>query len=167
MVQTCVADLDGRGPLVRDEDVVHFGRRDADEAEQAGSQRIEDTAITVIDLAAVRQRGVERAARMTRSDVSSRPELDGFWIHLDCDALDDDLMPAVDYRLPDGLSWAELETVLRLALDSQRVGWPRGHHLQPDDRTAPSRSTSSAASSAPSPRALSHEATRRRGAVRR
>jgi arginase len=30
-----VADLDGRGPLVRDEDVVVFGRRDAEEAGRA------------------------------------------------------------------------------------------------------------------------------------
>ena len=30
-------------------------------------------------------------------------------------------MPAVDYRLPDGLSWAELETVLRLAIDDGSV----------------------------------------------
>jgi arginase len=56
-----VADLDGRGALVRDEDVVVFGRRDAEEAEEAGSQRIEDTAAAVIDLATVRDRGVERA----------------------------------------------------------------------------------------------------------
>lgn len=45
-----LADLDGRGPLVRDDDVVQFARRDASEAEAAGSQRIEDTAIRVIDL---------------------------------------------------------------------------------------------------------------------
>jgi arginase len=57
-----VADLDGRGPLVRDEDVVVLGRRDAEEAQRAGSQLIEDTAIAVIDLATVRERGAERAA---------------------------------------------------------------------------------------------------------
>jgi arginase len=110
-----VANLEGRAPLVRDEDVVQLARRDAEEAARAGSQRIEDTAITVIDLATLRRRGVERAA----SDALERlvvPELDGFWIHVDCDALDDAVMPAVDYRLPGGLSWSELETVLRLAV---------------------------------------------------
>lgn len=30
-------------------------------------------------------------------------------------------MPAVDYRLPDGLSWQELETVLRTAVASGRA----------------------------------------------
>ncbi len=115
-----VADLEGCGALVLDEDVVQFARRDAYEAAEAGSQRIEDTAIRVMDLLAVRQRGVESAARHALERLL-RPELDGFWIHIDCDALDDALMPAVDYRLPDGLTWEELESVIRLAVDSGRA----------------------------------------------
>ena len=115
-----VADLDGRGPLVRDDDVVQVGRRDAEEAEQAGSQRIEDTAITVIDLPALRRHGPEVAARAAIERLR-RPELDGFWIHLDCDALHDAVMPAVDYRLPGGMSWAELDTVIRVAIESGGV----------------------------------------------
>jgi arginase len=115
-----LADLEGRRPLVRDSDVVQFARRDADEAAEAGSQRIEDTDISVIDLAAIRERGVVRAAQDAVAHLT-RPELGGFWVHLDCDALDDALMPAVDYRLPGGLSWTELEAVLRAAVDSGRV----------------------------------------------
>ena len=71
-----LADLDGLGPLVPDEDVVHFGRRDAAEAEQAGSQRIEGTAITIVDLATIRQRGAERAAHDALGRLH-RPELAG------------------------------------------------------------------------------------------
>jgi arginase len=115
-----LVDLEGRGPLVRDEDVAVFGRRDAAEAEQAGSQRIEDTAIAVVDLATIRQRGAASAARGAVAHLH-RPELAGVWVHLDCDAVDDALMPAVDYRLPGGLSWAELETVLRHAIAGGRV----------------------------------------------
>ena len=115
-----VTDLEGRSPLVRDEDVVQFARRDADEARANGSQRIEDTAITVIDLDGVRERGVNQAAEDAVAHLV-RPELDGFWVHLDCDALDDAVMPAVDYRLPDGLGWDELETVIRAAVGSGRM----------------------------------------------
>ena len=115
-----LANLEGRGPLVRDEDVAVFGRRDAAEAEQAGSQRIEDTDIVVVDLATIRERGAERAARAVLAHLI-RPEISGVWVHLDCDAVDDVLMPAVDYRLPGGLAWTELETVLRLAIESGRV----------------------------------------------
>ena len=115
-----VTDLEGRCPLVRDEDVVQFARRDAREAAEAGRQRIDDTRIEVIDLGAVRQRGAERAAGDALERLL-RPEIDGFWVHLDCDALDDAVMPAVDYRLPGGLHWDELESVIRLAIDSGRA----------------------------------------------
>jgi arginase len=115
-----LADLDGRGALIRDEDVVVFGRRDAEEAKEAGSQRIEDTTIALIDLATVRDRGVERAVGDALERVV-RPELDGFWIHVDCDVLDDAVMPAVDYRLPGGLSWDELEAVLAAAIATRRA----------------------------------------------
>jgi arginase len=115
-----LADVDGRGALVRDEDVVAFGRRDAEEADAAGSQRIEDTAVAVIDLATVRDLGVDRAVGDALERVV-RPELDGFWIHLDCDVLDDAVMPAVDYRLPGGLSWDELESVLAAAIATDRA----------------------------------------------
>jgi arginase len=115
-----IAELEGFGPLVRDDDVVVFGRRDAEEADAAGSQRIEDTSIDVIDLSGVRDRGVGRSARDALARLG-RSDLEGFWIHLDCDVLDDAVMPAVDYRLPDGLSWDELGTVLRLAIESRRA----------------------------------------------
>jgi arginase len=115
-----VADLEGRRPLVLDEDVVHFARRDAEEAAKAGSQRIEDTEITVLDLLDVRRRGVQRAAQDAIEGLL-RPDLEGFWVHLDCDVLDDAVMPAVDYRLPGGLSWGDLETVLQVAVDSGRA----------------------------------------------
>ena len=115
-----VTVFEGQGPLMRDADVVMLGRRDEHEAEAAGSQRIEDTPIRLIDLAAVRGRGVESVAREAVAHVT-RPELDGVWVHLDCDVLDDAVMPAVDYRLAGGLTWSELETVLRTACESGRV----------------------------------------------
>lgn len=37
------------------------------------------------------------------------------------DALDDAAMPAVDYRMPGGLSLAELTTILRSAMASRRA----------------------------------------------
>ncbi|MGO8870167.1 MAG: arginase family protein [Acidimicrobiales bacterium] len=115
-----VTDLDGIGPLVLDEDVVLFGRRDAEEAANDGSQRIEDTPIEIFDLDAVRAQGVERCISRALARIA-RPELDGFWIHLDCDVLDDSVMPAVDYRLPGGLGWDELESVLHFACASRKA----------------------------------------------
>lgn len=112
-----VTNIEGRRPLVRDEDVVLVGRRDAAEAEAHGSQRVEDTAIAMTDLAALRAAGAEAAAA-NAAERLSKSELDGFWVHLDADVLDDAVMPAVDYRMPDGLSWDELATVLHAAIGS-------------------------------------------------
>jgi arginase len=97
-----------------------FGHRDGTEAEEHGSQRVEDTAIEAIDLAAVRAVGADAAAARAVEHLS-RPDLDGFWIHLDADVLDDAVMPAVDYRMQDGLSWDELETALRASVGSGRA----------------------------------------------
>jgi arginase len=45
----------------------------------------------------------------------------GFWIHLDVDVLDDTVMPAVDYRMTDGLDPDELVAVLQAAIGSGRA----------------------------------------------
>jgi arginase len=47
----------------------------------------------------------------------------GVWVHLDADVLNDDIMPAVEYRLADGLQWDELSAVLKVLMASgQAVG---------------------------------------------
>ena len=113
--------LDPSGPLVRDDDVAALGARDAGERRAAGSQEIETTGIHLFEIEAVRSLGIDAAARQAVA-VVARPELEpGFWLHLDADVLDDDVMPAVDYRLPGGLSPAELTTVLRTARSSGRL----------------------------------------------
>ena len=48
-------------------------------------------------------------------------ETAGFWIHLDVDVLDDAVMPAVDYRMTDGLDPDELVAVLQAAIGSGRA----------------------------------------------
>jgi arginase len=115
-----VANLESRRPLVLDQDVVVFGFRDAEVAASEGSQPLAPT-LHALDLRTVRGRGVERAARNALRHLVRNGGPTGFWIHLDVDVLDDTIMPAVDYRLPDGLSWDELTTVLRVATASDRL----------------------------------------------
>jgi arginase len=47
--------------------------------------------------------------------------LDGFWIHLDVDVLEDSIMPAVDYRQSDGIGFSDLSQLLRTLLASKNV----------------------------------------------
>lgn len=115
-----VTNLEGRSPLIRDEDAVLFAFRDAEHAAAEGSQPVPPTLMSV-DLKTVRERGVEQAARESLVHLMREDGPAGFWIHLDVDVLDDAIMPAVDYRLPDGLSWVELITVLRAAVASDHA----------------------------------------------
>ncbi|GHC99808.1 arginase [Streptomyces violarus] len=110
-----LADLEGRGPLVRDEDVVALGFRDAEESMAYGMQPL-PSALHAMELDTVRALGAAEAARRAVGLLTGDSAGAGYWIHLDVDVLDDAAMPAVDYRQPGGLSWRELETVLRTAL---------------------------------------------------
>jgi arginase len=111
-----LTDIEGRAPIVRQEDAVAFAWRDWKDQEEHGSQPLPEN-LKSLDLHAVRRLGVEAAAEAAVAHVA-REGLDGFFIHVDADCLDDAIMPAVDYRYPGGLSWTELEAALRIALGS-------------------------------------------------
>lgn len=115
-----LTDLEGRRPLVRDEDVVAFGFRDAAESAQAGMQPL-PSPLRAIDLDGVREAGAAVAAAQAVDWLSAGGRA-GYWVHLDADVLDDAVMPAVDYRMPGGLTWVELETVLQTAMSGRAVG---------------------------------------------
>jgi arginase len=50
-----------------------------------------------------------------------RPEIEGFWIHLDADVLDQTVMPAVDSPNPHGLSYRDLVAILQVLVRSDRL----------------------------------------------
>ncbi|MFG2030182.1 arginase family protein [Streptomyces sp. NPDC048825] len=114
-----LTDLEGRGPLLRDEDVVALGFRDTEESTAAGMQPL-PPGLHALDLDAVRALGADAAARQAVERLNGGGS-GGYWVHLDVDVLDDAVMPAVDYRIPGGLTWTELESVLRTALAGERA----------------------------------------------
>ena len=108
-------------PLIDDDRVAVLGYRVHDDGtDRNRGVHVRDTAITAIDLDDMRRRGVTRATA-DAIEVVAREDLSGFWIHLDVDVLDDDLMPAVDYRNPGGLSWEELTLVVKSAVTTGRA----------------------------------------------
>ena len=111
-----VAQIDGFARLVEDEDVVQFGYRAFDDdTDTFDGLSIYDTEIDVFDLPRIRTMGFDAAADAAISALS-RHDLDGFFVHVDCDVLDDEVMPAVDYRCAGGMTFAELTKVLRQAV---------------------------------------------------
>jgi arginase len=116
-----LTNLEGLRPLVRDEDVVAFGFRDEQEQREYGSQPLPPE-VLALDLSEVRRLGVKRAAQRAVDHLTAADrQTHGFFIHLDADVVSDALMPAVDYRMADGLSWDELCVVLEVAIASGRA----------------------------------------------
>jgi arginase len=110
-----LANIGGRGPLVRPADAVAFGFRDHAEQAEYGSQPL-PADLLGIDLARIRRDGIDAATTTAVEHLES-----DFWIHIDADVLDDAVMPAVDYRTTGGLHPDELRRVLAIALGTGRA----------------------------------------------
>ena len=115
-----LTDLEGRRPLVQDADVVALGHHDP---ERGWYEEVTTaTGITVISADDIRSGGAAEAAAKTLVLLEGRG-LDGFWIHVDVDVLDREVMPAADSPDPDGLAYEELIGLLRsLTVSDLAVG---------------------------------------------
>jgi arginase len=114
--QPDIADIDGLAPYCRDDDLVILGARDYDSdlVEVRGLGIAVHTAPEIIadGPAVVGQRVVQRWA-----------DRDGYFVHLDADVLDPEVMPAVDSPDPGGLDHPQLAELLRpLVADPACVG---------------------------------------------
>jgi arginase len=114
-----LTNIDELRPYVRASDTVVFGTRDSCDGHLRGRMPT-PAGILEMELSEIRHMGIDAALSKALRAVQ-RPELSGVWLHLDVDVLDDAIMPAVDYRRPDGLSWDEFETSVRAFLGSGRV----------------------------------------------
>jgi arginase len=114
-----LTNINGLQPYVKDENVIHLGQRDWEETRKFQSQDIRETAISCFSLADIEDKGIQLIAselqRILKLDV------EGFWIHFDTDVLSDDINPAVDYRIPGGLTFAQIETFIRTLLRTGRM----------------------------------------------
>ena len=99
------------GPLVEVESVVHLGLREDDPELRASG-------IPVLDLEEIERRGPPAIAARALELLDTHP---AFWVHVDADVIDDALMPAVDSRVPGGLSYEALVQLLRPLLASPRA----------------------------------------------
>ena len=117
-----LSNLNGLKPLVLEQDIVVFGYRDEEQSASYGCENIKKvTKMYALNLSDVRRLGVADAAHFGIDRLLAKNKISGFWVHLDADVLDDSVMPAVDYRLPGGLTFAELSHLLMLLLMSKKT----------------------------------------------
>jgi arginase len=114
-----LTNIDNLRPYFIEENVWCVGNREYDKDYVAA---IENSNLKYYDLNNLRNNGIENCINSFLSNLEVQ-QLDGFWIHLDVDVLDDELMPAVDSRTPGGLSYSELSTILvKLISDKKCAG---------------------------------------------
>lgn len=130
-----LTDLDGVGPLVLDEDVAAAGMRATDEY----IEEMRGLGLLALSVEQMRATGMSDTAQMLLDRVT-RAEVDRFWIHMDVDILDPDMMPAVDTPTPGGLTTTELTDLLKPIVEHpQAAGIDIGifdPDLDPDGRHA-------------------------------
>jgi len=103
-----LTNIDNCKPYINEKNVWCVGNREYDKDYVAA---VENSNVRYYDLDTLRKTGIEHCVDSFLFNVEVQ-NLDGFWIHLDVDVLDDDLMPAVDSRTPGGLSYSELSAIL-------------------------------------------------------
>lgn len=99
-------DLAGPPPLINPNDIVALGHRDPDEDVSPLAP-----GVSRHDAWAVRQLGPAVLGAGTAKQFETEPGR--FWLHLDFDVLDQEVLPAVDYRMPHGLNWDDLAALVR------------------------------------------------------
>lgn len=124
-----LANMDGNEPYMQEPNVLAFGNRYFLEKDYMDA--IRRTSITYFDLLSARKAGIENTVKDFLQMVKEK-DLEGFWIHLDVDVLDDNLMPCVDSRQKDGLNYEELTLCLRLLLQSGKASGMNITILDPD-----------------------------------
>jgi arginase len=112
-----LTNIAGLKPYVKEEYVWCVGNR---EYEDWYVQAIQDSNIHYTDLPSLREEGIAKCAGSFLKMVE-KEKLDGFWIHLDVDVLDDDVMPAVDSRTSDGLIYKEFNALMQLLLAHPKI----------------------------------------------
>lgn len=131
-----VADMDlaivtGRDPellsnihdlrqYTRDEHVIHIGQRDHEETKKYRSQDIRKTSIRCFDFNTIQKHGIESILEKVVHAIA-HTEVENFWLHFDTDVLSDEENPAVDYRLPGGVSVQQFEKLLKGLLSTNRI----------------------------------------------
>jgi arginase len=118
---SALARLSGSSPLVPSSDVALVGRRDFEQPSY-GHAALARSGILDLPGVALDPSAISATANAVLDRVA-RPDLGGFWIHVDCDVLNPDVMPATGALEPGGPTGEELGMFLNpLATHPKALG---------------------------------------------
>ncbi|CAI2769024.1 arginase family protein [Flavobacterium collinsii] len=115
-------------PYINEENLWCVGNREYDDSYE---NEIRNSSATYISLANLRKQGILKSVQSFLSEVKNK-NLDGFWLHIDLDVLNDTVMPCVDSRTPDGLTYEEFNELTSLLFQSNQLTGLEITILDPD-----------------------------------
>ncbi|MDQ6470708.1 arginase family protein [Flavobacterium sp. LHD-80] len=104
-------------PYIKEENLWCVGNREYDDAYE---NEIRNSSATYLSLKELRKQGILNSATAFLSEIKNK-NLDGFFLHIDVDALNDEIMPCVDSRTPDGLSYTEFNELTSHLFQSEKL----------------------------------------------
>lgn len=104
-------------PYIKTENLWCVGNREYDDAYE---DEVRNSAAKYVSLENLRKTGISNCVQSFLSEIETK-KLDGFWLHIDVDVLNDEVMPCVDSRTPDGLTYSEFNEVTSLLFQSDKL----------------------------------------------
>lgn len=123
-----LTNINNQGPYIEEKFVWCVGNREYDD-EYENAIRFSNA--TYVSLAMLREKGIAHVIN-SFIEMVNHQNLDGFWLHIDIDVLDDDNMPAVDSRTPGGFTYEEFNQTLKLLLSNSAIAGADLTILDPD-----------------------------------
>ncbi|OXA80410.1 arginase [Flavobacterium aquidurense] len=115
-------------PYIKEDNLWCVGNREYDEAYE---NEIRNSAATYLSLEMLRKQGIKNCINSFLSEIETK-NLDGFWLHIDVDVLNDAIMPCVDSRTPDGLTYDEFNELTSYLFQSEKLSGLEITILDPD-----------------------------------
>jgi len=127
-----LTDILNLSPYIQEQNLWCVGNREYDDEYE---NEIRNSAATYLSLQELRKQSISKSIQSFLSEVKNK-NLDGFWLHIDVDVLNDLVMPCVDSRTPDGLTYEEFNELTSYLFQSEKLSGLEITILDPDlDRT--------------------------------
>ncbi|MDR6760136.1 arginase [Flavobacterium sp. 2755] len=123
-----LANILNLSPYIKEENLWCVGNREYDDEYE---NEIRKSSAKYLSLQELRKQGIANAVKTFLSEVENK-NLDGFWLHIDVDVLNDDIMPCVDSRTPDGLTYDEFNELTSYLFESKKLSGLEITILDPD-----------------------------------